>query len=524
MLFRSLFPGLYGIRVNVPRFLPALREKIRVEPGASSRLSVRLAGLLSSIQLVYPPPGEWRDMSEDWKWVLRTASATRPVLRYTTWEDREQRSLLRKLTGPIGPVQGMVQVSAGDGGRVSPFGSESDLGTAFALATSLFGNNNLLVSGNLGYGADRGAPSMGFHTRYSREMPYGTQPEVSLTVRQMLRPQQAGRALFGPGSARQDMLQAFTVGIQDRLNLGDLIRLEYGFLYDSISFFERLEYLSSFGRLSYNIDEDTAVIVGYASGAPRPDSGAAGDGALGRNLSALALFPRMSVRGGHASLQRGEHFEVGLEQKLGDDAVEIAAFRDRLSNAAISGYFPAGLYAGDLLPDLFSPMSSFNAGSYQTTGYRVAYSRRLTEHVRVGAGYTYASALASDREALSTSDPAELRSALKPWREHFLAAQLTAQVPGARTWITSSYQWSRRAVVTPPDLFNASSNRVMPGMNVVVRQPLPVLGYLPGKFEATAEVRNLLADGYIPMRTASGRRLVLVPSARSFRGGFNFVF
>ncbi len=524
-LIDNLFPGIYGVRISVARLLPALREQIRVEPGTRSRLSVQLAGLFSSIQLVYPRPGEWRDMSEDWKWVLRTASATRPVLRFTPWEDREQRSVQRKLSGAIGPVQGMVQLSAGDGGRVSAFGSESDLGTAFAVATSLFGNSNLLVSGNLGYGSMYGAPSMGFHTSYSREMAFGAQPEVSFTVRQLFRPLQAGRALFGPGAASEDLMQAFTLGYQDRFSMGDLVRLEYGFLYDSISFLDRLQSVSSFGKLSYSIDEDTRVTLGFASGVPRPESSLVGDGALGRNLSALALFPRMSLVAGRPALQRGEHMEIGLQQKLGEDVFEAAAYRDRFSNAAVMGMFPVGLYAGgDLLPDLFSPMSSFNAGSYEATGYRVSYSRRLTEQVRAAIGYTYAGVLAAEREALATESPAELRSALRPEREHFVIAQLTMQVPGARTWIASSYQWARQVVVTPPDLFNSSAVRSLPGVNVMVRQPLPSVNYVRGKFEATAEIRNLLADGYIPMRTADGRRMVLIPSPRSFRGGFNFVF
>jgi hypothetical protein len=61
-------------------------------------------------------------------------------------------------------------------------------------------------------------------------------------------------------------------------------------------------------------------------------------------------------------------------------------------------------------------------------------------------------------------------------------------------------------------------------MNLMVRQPLPNTAYLPGKFEATADFRDMLAQGYVPIRTADGRRLLLLQSARSFRGGFNFVF
>ena len=59
---------------------------------------------------------------------------------------------------------------------------------------------------------------------------------------------------------------------------------------------------------------------------------------------------------------------------------------------------------------------------------------------------------------------------------------------------------------------------------MLFRSPLPQTTYLPGKFEATAEFRNLLAQGYVPLQAADGRRMFLIQSARSFRGGVNFIF
>jgi hypothetical protein len=50
------------------------------------------------------------------------------------------------------------------------------------------------------------------------------------------------------------------------------------------------------------------------------------------------------------------------------------------------------------------------------------------------------------------------------------------------------------------------------------------MGSLPGRLEATAEVRNLLAQGYLTIANADGRSLLLVHSPRSMRGGFSFIF
>jgi len=528
-LMDDLFPGFYGVRVTVPRFLPALRERILVEPGIRRLVAVQLVEGLASMRLVYPAEGNWRDMSEDWKWVLRSAASTRPILRLTAWEDQERQRVVRRfsgrLSGMFAETKGLVRLSAGDRGGVSGFGTESDLGTAFAVATSLFGQHNLLVSGNLGYGLERGAPSAGFRTSYRRELAYGAQPEISLTVRQLFLPVQSGQALFGPLSQNTPVLQTFSVGFQDRLSLGDLVELEYGFLYDAVRFLDRLDYLSPFGKLSYRLGSQTQALLRYSSGVPRPESAFAGENALGRSLTALGLYPRMSVLRGRPSLQRGEHMEMAVQQVWRGGQIELAAYRDGFSNAAVTALLPGSLYAaGDALPDLFSHTSSFNAGAYETTGYRVSYSRRMTESVTAGVAYGLSGVLTPVRESLASEEAGELRSVLKPVREQTVTAQLSAQLPQARTWIHSSYQWGNQEAVTAPDPFNASETRALPGMNLLVRQPLPQTSYLPGRFEATAELRNLLAQGYFPMRLADGRRLFLIQSARSFRGSVNFVF
>jgi hypothetical protein len=64
----------------------------------------------------------------------------------------------------------------------------------------------------------------------------------------------------------------------------------------------------------------------------------------------------------------------------------------------------------------------------------------------------------------------------------------------------------------------------MPGLNVLVRQPLPRFGGLPWRMEATADLRNMLAQGYVPLNAADGQKILLVETPRSFRGGLSFIF
>ena len=166
--FLGLFPDIYSLRVTLAAFVPAIKRNILVQPGMRSVMAVNLSTLFSSIQFAYPPVDNQSLMTDDWKWMLRSASATRPVLRFNG-------DALAKTPGPssrgsvFSDTRGVLQLSAGDSPLVTGVGSEADLGTAFALATSLFGDNMLEVSGNLGYGSQVGIPVAAFRTAYSRQ-------------------------------------------------------------------------------------------------------------------------------------------------------------------------------------------------------------------------------------------------------------------------------------------------------------------------------------------------------------------
>src|SRR6202035_353117 len=79
--FSLLTPDLYSVRVSLASFVPAMKQKIAVQPGMQSLLYVDLASVLRSIELVYAAPGQGALMSEDWKMTLKASMATRPILR-----------------------------------------------------------------------------------------------------------------------------------------------------------------------------------------------------------------------------------------------------------------------------------------------------------------------------------------------------------------------------------------------------------------------------------------------------------
>ena len=103
-------------------------------------------------------------------------------------------------------------------------------------------------------------------------------------------------------------------------------------------------------------------------------------------------------------------------------------------------------------------------------------------------------------------------------------ARVTATSPWTGTHMIASYQWAAdHRSLTPGNLYSTQSFRPMPGLNIYVRQPIPI-ALLPWRMEATADLRNMLAQGYLPIGMANGQQMVLVQTPRSFRGGLSFIF
>ena len=74
------------------------------------------------------------------------------------------------------------------------------------------------------------------------------------------------------------------------------------------------------------------------------------------------------------------------------------------------------------------------------------------------------------------------------------------------------------------DAFNASPGQADPYLSIFIRQPLPGTSFIPGKMDALLDIRNLLAQGYVPAVGQDGRPVYIMQAARSLRGGLAFSF
>ena len=146
----------------------------------------------------------------------------------------------------------------------------------------------------------------------------------------------------------------------------------------------------------------------------------------------------------------------------------------------------------------------------------------MGSHLSATAVYGSDGGLTTTAHELDSNDPDELRSMMRSGRRQSVTARAAAILPKAGTRLIASYQWSGdQRWVMAGNLYSMLAIRTLPGLNIEIRQPLP--GF-HGRVEAIADLRNLLAQGYLPLMTSGGQQLLLVDNPRSFRGGLAFTF
>jgi hypothetical protein len=526
-LVNNLPPDTYSLRVTLASFMPAIKRNIAIQPGMKSILSINLASVLSSIQVVSTAPLSGAMMSDEWKWVLRSSMTTRPVLRMLPSLDERRPGESSTGSTIFSDTRGLLKVSSGESTPFSFVNNQPDLGTSFALATSIYGNTHVQFSGNIGYGLNATMPAAGFRTTVSRSDLTG--PVVKLTVQQLSLPMRGGLGLLGGQSDNVPAMRTLSLTVMDKAEITDNLELEYGAALDSVSFLQRLNYISPFARLTYHLNEDSSLGFSYSSGAPPvelyedskdPDSN------LQRDLAALSMYPRVSMREGSAYVQRTQAMEIGYRIKDGSRTYGIGAYQESVVNGALTLSAPSGMYAGsgDLLPELSSNSSVFNIGNYSRRGFMASVTQDVREDLAVTLAYGDGGSLRADGRMLTTDNPDELRSLIHRAQHQWVMGKVTGKIPGTGTQFTTSYLWTDYRSLTPGFVYMVQRLYPEAGLNVRIRQPLPHFCGLPGRIEATAELRNMLAQGYLPISTADGQRMILTNSPRAVRGGVSFTF
>ncbi|MCX6598284.1 MAG: carboxypeptidase-like regulatory domain-containing protein [Acidobacteria bacterium] len=529
--FDFLMPDAYTVRVNQTSFAPAAKTGVRVDPGVRSFLAIQLASVASSIQLVSAAPNAASLMSDEWKWALRSNAPLRPVLRFAP----EWKAPRTRLNSPalFTETQGVLKLSAGEMGSADA-ASLGDLGTGFALATSLFGSSRVMFSGNVGYSATNGTPAAGFRTSYRPHAADTEQfnPELKLTMKQVFLPS-GGLGRFVGSQSNLPVLRSMSASISDRVQLSQRVRLEVGSTLDSLNFLGKLNYFSPYAVTSVDLGRAGLLEIGFSSGVPPVEryrtsrEVAEGDTAaeLAQDVAALGLLPRLSIANNTLRVQRSENYEMGYRKSFGRRSISAGFFREAISNAALTLASPTGAYpSSDLLPDFNSNSAVFNAGHLIRNGFTASGSQQFGDWVTVSLIFSRGGVLRTDQREMRTNDPAEIRSAIRRSLQNAVSTRVYGKLPRLGTRYLASYQWTDYRALTPGHLYLTNITTPDAGLNFSIRQPVPALPFMAGRFELHAEMRNLLAQGYLPLTMPDGRQILLIHTPRALRGGVSFFF
>jgi hypothetical protein len=247
---------------------------------------------------------------------------------------------------------------------------------------------------------------------------------------------------------------------------------------------------------------------------------------LNQDLSALAMLPRVSSLGGKMRLQRTENWEVGYKLVRGSRKYSVAAYSEAVADAAYSLSSSSHFLPGsDLLPDLDSRNYLFDIGNYQRTGYTAAVTQSVGEHMDVTLAAGRGGALVADSHQATVDSAAGVRALIQQSQRSWVTARASLIVPGSGTHIVTSYGWTDFRVLMPVHMSLTGDTNQDEGWNIGIRQPLPRVGvvHMHGRLEATAEMRNAMAQGYLPVN-AGGQHAVLTNSPRALRGGLSYLF
>jgi len=238
---------------------------------------------------------------------------------------------------------------------------------------------------------------------------------------------------------------------------------------------------------------------------------------------ALGQMTRISRRGNRAALERNKVVEAGYQTVRGSRTYRAAVYAEEVSDAAFLLSGDSGFVdAGDLLPDLVSRGTVFNLGDYRRMGYSASVTQSLGDHVEVSvaAGRTDGLQLQNSPDTLPATGN-ELRSAFRNAPRPWVTARADASLPVTGTHLATSYGWTDSGVLMPLHVSLTVKSDQKIGWNIYARQPLPAIGGM--RMEITADLRNLLAQGYVNLQS-NGRRAVLTNAPRAVRGGVSFIF
>jgi hypothetical protein len=489
-----VIPGIYGVKASASLFLPTLRENLHIASNSNIVVNLTLDTLYEAFRWLPAQPRQVDEPRDDWEWTLRL-SANKPLLRMLQ-------------DGPL------VVVTDGNGqspelkARVTIRGGESGFGDGgihhdFEMERLNDDTRQLILRADL---------SQSDNTALNTVVGYERQLGLGRTLRTVAafvdRPEIAG------GPDIQGM-QAMIFRTAETMDLTPAIGVEAGGETEIVHM--NTNQLASHPFASVHVRAGDALVtyrVATAPGVQQADT-------LDR---ASTLSPEIAERNGELLMEHGLHQEISIAQSAGTVRMRMTVFHDRLDNPLVNGggeIATEDWKSGDLLYDSSTNAVEVAGDDFSGTGFVAELGDMMPYHMWLALTGGMGDALQMN----PLPQPGTIEdglSSMRPHRTEMYSAAFGGKLQHAGTEWQASYRWQQPGSLTAVDPFN--KNLPDPYLSFYVRQPIHCKNVLPNGMEALVDVRNLLAEGYLPFVSNDGSVLYFAQASRAVEGGLSFTF
>ncbi|MBI3655131.1 MAG: carboxypeptidase regulatory-like domain-containing protein [Acidobacteria bacterium] len=509
----KLPPGEYSIKISQKGYLPILRPPVKVASGHSTplHLILQLAEFIGQT----PDPNNW-----DIGTVLRAGQDRRMIFRDHEGSASGDIVIEKDRAGNDSPLKNSalrITTALGDSRADRRF---TKPGISFAYAPLSFVNSKYTVGAQWNP-VDNATWKIKNHLDFRLTDQQDFRVSVGLGKTGLFASRNAARARRQNFESPNDfsLVQTFAFSAENHINLSNFLSVVYGVGFDQIraletrSFFHpevhvvltpNVDWLLR-GIMTARRDQESSTLV-LPEGEPF------------RLNDALSVFPA-----GRQIIFNGvRHYEIGVARRFADQSeVAISGYADRMSGRTpLFGFDQMG--NGQVIPRLFQmgPTQS------DSEGLRIVYSRRLFDALSGSVAYVYATGTELQRDAVLIPLTKEwLMDLNRRGFFHLVSTQIDTSISKTGTRITTILKWMPRRPLNTMDQFSDRWDVANSGVNLFIRQylPLPLFLNLLSGWEASVDVRNLI-DQNSGSSISSAKDTIILKNPRSVRGGILFRF
>jgi hypothetical protein len=521
----NLTPGSYYVQVSREGYAPQTQANVKIDPGRTTTLDVILQSIL---ELVGPDndPRNW-----DFKTVLRSTSDRRLIFRHSAPDGAGSDMAVGRLPGgeKVGNPftrSAAVNVTSSSGlssdYAVYPTNGRNGLVSNFAFAEPVGDHGRMLFTGQLNSGYDslwrvrntyNYRPEPGNDVKLS--VGYGRLSLNGLSFGNVSRP----ASFFSQDPIlRESPVEMLGMSLEARSKILDPVSLEYGLDYSRLSYGATKSVFSPFFQVVVTPSETWTLKTAMASRRPSDSNSIVlADGDV-LNLGDPTYVAQID---GEIRLSQFKHAEVSVAKELPDEtSVEVAAYEDHMEGPgtpfAISERSPGRNV---------TRLAQLRQDQAAHHGVRVTVNRRFLDFLSGSIAYVYGTGTTletNDSPLASDVLARDLVNYLHRSYYHALTSRVDARIPRTGTQVSTIVRWYPGITLSPIDLFYDRKDTLTKGVNLFVRQAIPLPEFMgtPGRWEALVDLRNLFDQGRGVLRTSDGE-LSLTRSPRSVRFGLN---